>query len=625
MNNADNHQKAKSFYAIDQWGSGYFDINDQGDVVVRPQGGERALVLKELVVQAKEMGLSCPLLLRFGNILQHRVECLKAAFEKARAQLDYAGPYIPVYPIKVNQQREVVEKIFSSPGPVGLEAGSKAELMAVLSVPNQSDTLIIGNGFKDKEYMRLALVGTLMGHQMFIIIEKLSEVTWLIEESRRLGIAPKIGIRVRLSSISKGRWQNSGGERSKFGLNTQEILWAVEQLKQAGLLSGLKCLHVHLGSQIADLSCIRKGLEEAARYFVELLHLGVPIEWVDVGGGLGIDYEGSGSTHYYSMNYSLEAYAHEVVRVFHAHCQKADVPEPGILTESGRALSAHHAVLICQVLDEVQPARPLAPVELKKEPVQLTQLRSLLNALKPHTVLAQYPHAQEVFESLSRAYVAGEIGIHQKAQSEALFFELSAKVLKWLDPDNPEHHGLREILNERHARKLVCNFSLFQSLPDVWAIEQIFPILPLAGLNQHSTEKGVVLDITCDSDGQIDRYVESHGITNSLTYPPQGTQEYIAVFLVGAYQEILGDRHNLFGETDSLHIEIDEQGQLNYLNPKMGESVEEVLRSVDFDPKHMMQNFKRMIKKAPAKARPAHYYLDILTAGLFGYTYLEEE
>ncbi len=628
-------QKARELYNIRYWGNGYFDINDQGHIEVRPDRNPQhaGLDLYKLAQELRDQGISLPILVRFIDILHDRVDTLCAAFGEAMAQDGYKGGYTAVYPIKVNQQRVVVEELFRHGGRrVGLEAGSKPELMAVLALSNQDGGVIVCNGYKDREYIRLALMGRQLGHSIYIVVEKLSELELVISESAALGIKPLIGVRARLASIGAGKWQNTGGEKSKFGLSAGQILQVVERLRAAQMLDSLQLLHVHLGSQIANIRDIQRGMREVARFYAELRQLGAPVAVVDVGGGLGIDYEGTRSRSYSSINYSVQEYANDVVHALWETCQQENLPHPHVITESGRALTAHHAALITNIIDvEQSPDVDSAPQLHDDDPQVLQDLAGGLHQVENthmanRSVMEVYHDAVHWLGEAQIMYSHGLLTMEQRARAEQYYFATCWRVLRLLQPGNRAHREVLDELNEKLADKYFCNFSLFQSMPDVWAIQQAFPVIPLHRLNEEPTRRATLQDITCDSDGRIDDYVCGDGIEPSLpVHPWSPDQPYlVGMFLVGAYQEILGDMHNLFGDTAAVNVELTPDGghRLSQLEP--GDTVDEVLRYVHFDPADLMAAYQRKVQQADLKPERRQEILEALQAGIDGYTYLEE-
>lgn len=621
-------ETARATYNVAHWSDGYFDINAQGELIAYPDGDQTkpAISLSQLTEQFKQQGLTLPVLVRFTDILKNRVDTLTNAFTQARTNREYNGKYTCVYPIKVNQQRSVVSKLLAHPsGLVGLEAGSKPELMAILGVANEPITIVC-NGYKDSEFLRLACIGQAMGHSVKIVVEKLSELTTLLEEIDNLGIEPAIGIRIRLNSVGKGKWQNTGGEKGKFGLTAGQVLSAVEVLKQHNKLHLMQMVHFHIGSQIANIRDIHRALRECARHFAELKQYGVPLNTVDVGGGLGVDYEGSGSRSACSMNYTVEEYARNVVNAFAEVCDQHNLTHPAIITESGRALTAHHAVLITDVIDVEKAPNHLNPEPpLENSALVLDEMWQCLQRLNPRMALEIYHDAMHLFSEAHDQYVHGLVSMLEWAKIEQLYFTILHRVRASLSVNARAHREVLDDLNEKLADKLFVNFSLFQSLPDVWGIQQLFPVMPIENLTQPLTQRAIIQDITCDSDGQIREYVEGAGIETSLPIPEytQGKQYHIAMFMVGAYQEILGDLHNLFGDTDSVHVELNEQGYV-LTNAIKGDSVKDVLKFVDYDSELLAENFATQINKLDASEHCKEGYLAELNAGLEGYTYFED-
>ena len=606
-------------YAINQWGSGYFSINQRGHVAVKPS--PQSTVELDLFTIAQSLttqGHSLPVLVRFTDILKDRVEQLNTAFDKAITTYAYRGSYTPVYPIKVNQQRKVVEGILAADN-IGLEAGSKPELLAILGLSKSAangKSTIICNGYKDRAYIRLALIGLQMGLQVFIVIEKPSELALIIEESSKMQIRPQLGVRVRLSSLGAGKWQNSGGEKSKFGFHPSEILHLLDKLRAVDLLDTLKLMHFHMGSQIANIHDIKIALKEASQFYVQLHKLGANIQVVDTGGGLGIDYDGSSSRRECSINYSLHEYAHNIVRSFAEVCAEQQLPQPDIITESGRAISAHHAVLITNVTDiEAIP-------ELQTE---------ALAQFQQHNIVEQYHDAQFAIQNARSRFTQGELSLAALADAEQHYLQLCQYTLLHLNPEIHSQQKIQQELEEKLADKIFCNFSLFQSMPDSWAIEQIFPIMPIHRLDEQPKRRAVLQDLTCDSDGRVDEYVDGQNIEKTLAlHAIDPEQPYlIGFFLLGAYQEILGDMHNLFGDTHSINISInhalpaDDPAFLHY-DFIEGEHVQELLDYVHIDSNALKQAYAEKLQHCQLSAELRQHYLQELTHGLTTYTYLEK-
>jgi arginine decarboxylase len=614
-------------YGIARWGGGYFGVSVDGHVVVRPdRSGDVSIDLHRLAHELRAAELCWPVLVRFGDIIRDRVVSLIGAFDRAREAYDYEGTYTAVYPIKVNQQRSVVEQVLAGgDGRVGLEAGSKPELMAVLAM-SPPGGVIVCNGYKDREYLRLALIGRALGHAVYVVIEKPSELEEMLAEADALGVEPLLGVRVRLASTAAGNWENSGGERSKFGLSATQLLALVERLQATDRLSCLQLLHSHIGSQIANLRDIRRGVGELTRYYRELRRLGADIRVVDVGGGLGIDYEGTGSRHHYSINYSLDAYAEEVVKALHALCEEDRLPHPAVYSESGRALTAHHAVLITNVIDH-EPAPADTDVSLPHGAHEsLGSLARLLDAAGEAAPMEVHQEARQALDEVHMLFARGEIGLEERALAEQIHFALCHRLRRRLVSTSRQQRALLDELDEQLADKVFCNFSLFQSMPDVWAIDQVFPVLPLQRLDEAPDRAGILHDLTCDSDGCIERYVDQDGVeaTLPLHAPLPGEDYLVGIFLVGAYQEILGDMHNLFGDTDAVNVELDGNGGYRLTQAERGDSVDELLRYVHFDPEQMLRSYREKLRAAAIPDRTADDYYDQLKAGLYGYTYLED-
>jgi len=626
-------QQAREAYNIGHWSGGYFDIGADGHLEARPQrNAAHGINLCRLTEEVQAEGLSLPVLVRFNGILHDRVAGLTAAFEGAMAEHDYRGGFTPVYPIKVNQQRSVVEEILvGGAGRVGLEAGSKPELMAVLALVPPGG-VVVCNGYKDREYIRLALVGRALGHRVYIVVEKRSELELILDEAEALGIEPLLGIRLRLASIGAGKWQNSGGEKSKFGLSAADLLQVVERLRERGRSHCLELLHFHLGSQIANIRDIQRGIREAARFYAELRRMGLAVQVVDVGGGLGVDYEGTRSRSFCSMNYSVREYAHNVVHALWEVCTEQALPHPDIITESGRAMTAHHAVLITNVIDvERAPEAPPAEPPPADAPLLLHDLWHALTELdggkSQRALLEIYHDAVYWLAEAQSMYTHGVLTLPQRAFAEQIYFAICHRVRGRLQPAVRAHREVLDELNEKLADKYFCNFSLFQSLPDVWGIDQIFPVVPLGRLDEPPTRRAVIEDITCDSDGRIDNYVDRDGVERTLPLhaPRPGAPYLLGFFMVGAYQEILGDMHNLFGDTDAVNVVMTGDGAYCLKNADRGDTVDDLLRYVHFAPENLIASYRRKVVAAGLPEGSAARYLEILQVGLQGYTYLEEE
>ena len=618
---------ARRTYAVPHWSDGYVDINDAGHLVIRPRGASGpAWSLPGIVERARAQGLRLPLLLRFPDILADRLAHLQHAFATAIADTGYAGGYTAIYPIKVNQQRGVAgELVAAGTHGFGLEAGSKPELMAVLAMA-RAGSIVICNGYKDREYIRLALVGLKLGLRVHIVIEKLSELEHVFSEARALGVEPLLGVRVRLASIGAGKWQNTGGDKGKFGLSPQQVLTLIERLDAAGLKHTLKLQHFHMGSQISNVRDIANGMREATRYFVELKRLGVPLEIVDVGGGLGVDYEGSRSRSYNSINYSIEQYASTIVQSLAEAVAAEGLPAPHILTECGRAMTAHHAVMVVNVteVEEVPPG--VMPPPVADEPPVLKRLRETWDELDRRPALELFHEAQHHLAEGQSLYALGQLSLVDRAHLDEMFYAVANAVRSRLLPAERAHRQVLDDLDEKLVDKYFTNFSVFESIPDVWAIDQVFPIVPIARLDEEPTRRGVIVDLTCDSDGRIDHYVEADGVDVSLPLHAlqEGESYRLGIFMVGAYQETLGDIHNLFGDTDAVNVRIDGDGYV-FDHKRRGDTTDLMLDYVGYDLEALRQSYRARIADAGVSDDEAARLYDALDAGLTAYTYLAED
>ncbi len=623
-----NHEKSRALYNLDHWGGGYFDINPEGDMIVYPTLGKQSINLQELAQSFSAHGLSLPVLVRFPNILHHRIQLLCEAFDRAMQLEDYQANYTAVYPIKVNQQHHVVEEILQAgKDRVGLEAGSKPELMAVLALAPANGGTVICNGYKDREYIRLALIGQQLGMKPCLVIEKLSEVNLIIEESKKLGVRPNLGLRIRLASVGRGKWEDTGGEKAKFGLSSTQVLQLVEQLKAADLISCLHLMHFHLGSQIGNIRDIQKAIHEVGHYYMELRKLGVDIDTLDVGGGLGVDYDGSRSRYNFSINYSVFDYAHAIVREVGKICQQHELPFPDIITESGRAMTAHHAVLIMNVIDiesapnlkEPEPVEPDAPEVLQN------LWQGLVN-FDQRSAIESYYDACYWLSEAHNEFSLGNLDLKQRSHAESLYHITCKKVQAVLPAGTKLQREVVDELNEKLADKFFCNFSLFQSVPDAWGIKQVFPIMPLHRLNEYPDRRAKIQDLTCDSDGQFRHYVDGEGIETSLpVHAIQSDRSYLlGIFLVGAYQEILGDMHNLFGDTFSVNVHLTADGGYELVEPVEGDTVQKLLQYVNIDTDYLRNTYRKRLQAANITAEQRLAYSRELDSGLMGYTYLED-
>lgn len=616
----------QAIYNLEHWSQGYFQVDSSGRLIVAAS----QTPLTDVLEKAREGGLNTPLLVRFPHILHDRIDILSNAFVQAIDRLGYPNRFTCVYPIKVNQQRRVVEEVIVGQeralGRLGLEAGSKAELIAVLYATQPGRTTIVCNGYKDREYVELALAAEQLGYRVFIVIEKANELELVLEAGRRLDVRPRIGVRARLATIGKGNWQNTGGDKSKFGLSALAIIDLVERLREVDALACLEMLHVHLGSQIANIRDIQTGLMECAAFFKELCAAGAPIGVVDVGGGLGVDYEGTRSRRYCSINYSLEEYAFQVVRNLYEAAREACLAPPEIVTESGRAITAHHAVLISDVIDiEHRPRRRLGTHPPGDTAGLLDEVERLYTDLVrgERSVIEIYHEGKQVLAEAHQRFSFGQLGLAARADIEGAVIDMFHQVRARLDDRQRTHRELLDELNDALASKYFVNFSLFQSLPDVWAIDQIFPILPIDHLDKPIVHRAVIQDITCDSDGRIDLYVDGEGIESTLPLPDaSGRPLYLGFFMVGAYQETLGDIHNLFGDTDSLDAVLTPDGNIELREMRLGDSTGSVLRAVNFEPDRIRAHLEKQIANAALSSERQRASLEAILSRLGSSTYL---
>ena len=618
---------ARHAWSIPNWGIGYFDVGADGALMVHPQGGDGPHIsLPEIVDAARARGSRLPLLVRFSDILHHRRAHLQQAFAQASEEWNYSGGYTAIYPIKVNQQRGVAGELASQGAEgFGLEAGSKPELMAVLALARAGSTVIC-NGYKDREYVRLALIGRKLGLDIYIVIEKPSELLHVIEESRALGVEPLLGVRMRLKSLGAGKWQNSGGDKAKFGLTPRQLLTLVDDLKSAKLDHCLRLLHFHMGSQMSNVRDIANGMREAVRYFVELTRMGLPIKVMDVGGGLGVDYEGTRSRSDCSINYSMELYASAVIGALATACSENNIEAPHVLTESGRALTAHHAVLVANVIEVEQAPAGDVPPSRADEPAVLQRLRETHADIGKRPATELYHEAQYQLQEGYSLYSMGQLELADRARLDDLYYAIVNAVRSHLKPDERQHRQVLDELNENLVDKYFVNFSVFESVPDVWAIDQIFPIVPIAGLDRRPDRRGVLADLTCDSDGRIDHYVDADGIDVSMPVHSirDGESYRLGIFMVGAYQETLGDIHNLFGDTDAVNVRLKPDGGYEFSHLRRGDTTDLMLDYVGYDLDTLRRSYREKISRAGIDGSEAERLFDMLETGLTGYTYLAE-
>lgn len=619
---------ARKTYSVPHWAEGYFDVDAAGRIVVSPKGAQGPVIpLPEVVDAARAQGAQLPLLVRFPDILGDRLGKLQAAFAQAQTDWEYKGGYTAVYPIKVNQHRGVAGTLASHAGEgFGLEAGSKPELMAVLAL-SRPGGLIVCNGYKDREYIRLALIGRKLGLQTFIVIEKPSELALVIEESRALGVKPGLGVRMRLATLGAGKWQNSGGDKAKFGLSPRQVLDLWKQLRDAGLQDTLGLLHFHMGSQISNVRDIANGMREATRYFVELSKLGATISHVDVGGGLGIDYEGTRSRSYCSINYGIGQYASNIVQPLAEACEQHGLNPPRIVTECGRAMTAHHAVLVVNVSEVEQAPEGRVPPSHDDEPAVIRHLREIHGELDTRPAVELFHEAQHHHSEGLSLYALGQIDLVHRARIDDLFYAIAHAVRARLSSEERSHRDLLDELNERLVDKYFVNFSVFESIPDVWAIDQVFPIVPIERLDEAPQRRGIIADMTCDSDGMVKTYVENEGLDSSLPLHAMkhGESYRLGIFLVGAYQEILGDIHNLFGDTDAVEVSADAGTGYLLTQQRRGDTTDVMLDYVGYRLDDLRAVYRQRVEEAGLSADESTRLADALEAGLTGYTYLSDE
>jgi len=636
-------QDAVELYGVNNWGRQFFSVNDQGHLVVHPTGQkEIGLDLRSLVADIQARGIGAPMLIRFPDILKRRVEELNSCFAAAIKEHGYRGSYRGVYPIKVNQERHVVEAIVrhGKEFHFGLEAGSKPELMTILALLDTEEGLFICNGYKDEEYVEMALLATKLGRKVVIVLEKLTEVDLVCRMADKHKVRPMLGMRARLTARGTGHWESSSGDRSKFGLAAEEMLKVCDTLRERGLLDCLQLLHFHVGSQISAIRNIKAALKEAARFYVELQKLGAGVKYLDVGGGLAVDYDGSNTNFAASMNYSMQEYANDAVFQVMEVCDEAGVEHPYIVSESGRALTAHHSVLIFNVLgvsetvsqddqgtaaDRPNGAAP-EPELPEDAPNVLWNLRETCASVTRKNVLEAYHDAVQLRDEAVTMFNLGYLSLKQRALAERFFWATCRRVLKIVRvmpmvPEELEH------LERSMADTYFCNFSLFQSVPDHWAINHLFPILPIHRLNERPTRRGILADITCDSDGKIEDFIDLKDVKSVLELHPLTNDQYcLGIFLVGAYQEILGDLHNLFGDTNAVHISL-ENGSYKVEQVETGDTVEDVLHYVSYDKNELIHKLRSAAEAAVRAGKMSvedlRQFVTMYQNGLDGYTYLE--
>ena len=625
-------EDSAELYNINGWGRQYFSINEKGNVTVTPRPGLAPVDLRDVLDELQVKDITAPLLLRFPDILDNRVEKISSCFHQASEQYGYQSNYYIVYPIKVNQMRPVVEEIVSHGKKfnIGLEAGSKPELHAVLATNIDENALIVCNGYKDENYIELALLAHKMGRRIILVVEKLNELRTIHAVARRLNITPAIGIRIKLANSGAGKWEESGGDTSKFGLNSSELLEALDYLEKQGTMSWLKLIHFHIGSQITKIRRIKNALREAMQFYVQLSKMGFDIDFVDIGGGLGVDYDGTrSSASESSMNYSIQEYANDAIYSIVDACEKNGLKQPCIVTESGRSLTAHHSVLITEVLETTALPIWRDDEELTGDEHELVkELYEIWDKLDQQSIFESWHDALQIREEVLDMFSLGILDLRNRALAEKLFWQIAREVGNIGAQMKHPPEELRKVANML-PDKYFCNFSLFQSLPDSWAIDQIFPVMPISRLDEKPTHNATLQDMTCDSDGKISTFISPQGTSHSLPVHAlkPGEPNYIGVFLVGAYQEILGDLHNLFGDTNAVHISCYKD---HYEIDRVidGETIAEVLDYVQYNPKRLVRNVETWVTKAMKDGRitpeEGREFLSNYRSGLYGYTYLEK-
>lgn len=624
-------EDSKELYNISGWGTSYFGINEKGDVYVTPCKDNTQIDLRDIMDELALRDINAPVLLRFPDILDNRIEKTASCFQKAKEEYGYKGENFVIYPIKVNQMQPVVEEIISHGKKfnLGLEAGSKPELHAVIAVQAQSDSLIICNGYKDESYIELALLAQKMGKRIFIVVEKLNELDIIAKVANKLNVKPNIGIRIKLASSGSGKWAESGGDASKFGLTSAELLTALNKIEEMGFHDCLRLIHFHIGSQITKIRRIQTALREAAQFYINLHKMSYNVDFVDCGGGLGVDYDGTrSSSSESSVNYSIQEYVNDCVYTFVDAANKNNIEHPNLITESGRSLSAHHSVLVIDVLETASLPEMPEEFEAKETDHQLVKdLYEIWDNLNPRNMLEDWHDAEQIREEALQLFSHGIVDLKTRAEIEAMYWSVCHEInnlAKHMKHVPEELRGLDKIL----ADKYFCNFSLFQSLPDSWAIDQLFPIMPIQRLDERPTRNATLQDITCDSDGKIANFVTDGHIGNVLPLHPLKKNEpyYLGVFLVGAYQEILGDMHNLFGDTNAAHISV-KDGKYCIDQILDGETVEEVLDYVQYNPKKLVRQLEQWVTKSVKEGKisldEGKEFLGTYRNGLFGYTYLQ--
>ncbi|MBX2988433.1 MAG: biosynthetic arginine decarboxylase [Bdellovibrionaceae bacterium] len=626
-------EKSAEMYGINNWGNGYFRVNPQGRVQITPQGSNGPSVdLYELTQDLLDRGIRVPIMIRFQDIIKSRVELMHSCFQKAFADHNYKGNYCGVYPIKVNQQRHLVQEIvrFGKDLRLGLECGSKPELLVVLAMANNSDGVIICNGFKDQEYIETAILSQKLGRNTIIVVDRKEELALIINAAKKFNARPRIGFRAKLYTQGAGKWVDSSGARSKFGLTAVEIVDGVETLRKENMLDCLELLHYHIGSQVPNISSIKSSLKEGARFYSELIKMGAGLKYIDVGGGLGVDYDGSGKTDS-SINYSEQEYANDVVSTLQAMCDEKGIPHPNIVTECGRALVAHHSVLVFNVMgkNELHRETPPRPA-IKGDPNIMQDLQYIYEKVNKDNINECFNDLLVAKQETLQLFTYGVLSLEQRAWCESMYFTIATK-MSLIAKKTPDCEDIVAKLDDELCDTYFCNFSVFQSVPDSWAVGQLFPVMPIHQLNEEPNHSATLADLTCDSDGKIEKFIDvengSYRKTIQVHHVEEGKPYYMGIFLTGAYQEILGDLHNLFGDTDAVHVSLSEAGYtIDHYVP--GDTVTEVLTYVQFDRAGMVDSVRQAIEEGIQRGTIAKQEARLLIKhyeeGLSGYTYLEE-
>jgi len=627
-----NIEESRELYNIRGWGSGYFDINEKGHIVVQPQNGNHnSIDLKELVEDIQAKGYSLPALIRFSDILKASIAKLANAFNKSIKEYNYKGTYHGVYPIKVNQQRQVVEEVvkFGRPYNFGLEAGSKPELHAILAIMDNPEALLICNGYKDETFIRLALMSQKLGKKVFIVVERLGELEIIDRVAKEINIQPNIGLRIKLISAGQGRWAESGGEYSKFGLNSMELIDALDFAEKHGIKNCIRLIHFHLGSQITNIRRIKNSLKEVGRFYVEFRKSGCPIDYIDVGGGLGVDYDGSRSTYASSTNYTVQEYANDVVYHVLESCQEEELSHPNIISESGRAMTAYHSILVFNVLDVTSFPEWSEEIKIPRDAPEIVQeIYDVLENTSNKNLSESWHDATHLKDEINNQFLLGLITLRDRALCERVYWGISRKIEKLSERLKYMPSEIKTLRKDL-ADKYFCNFSVFQSVPDSWAIDQVFPVLPIQRLGEEPRRDATIEDITCDSDGRLDHFIgNNRSNTPTLKVHPleHGESYQLGIFLIGSYQEILGDLHNLFGDTNTFHISIQEDGSLKYEQIIEGEDVTDVLDYVQFKADELAGRvagfLSNYVETENITQKEADEFLALYKDGLSGYTYL---